>query len=134
MNQKFPASERIRSKKLIEALFNRGQDAFAWPFKVKFMTDAAGSRGGADVLITVPKKIARRAVDRNRIKRLTREAWRKNKSRLIESCRTRELQLHVALIFIGKTGITYTEVEKGILRLMSRLLEEVEKNKNKARR
>lgn len=64
----------------------------------------------ASVLISVPSRRFRRAVDRNKIKRLTREAYRNNKSGFYRFLNERELHCLVAFIYIGSKIPDYIEV------------------------
>ena len=122
MNQKFPKSERIHSKKLIERVFRQGADDFVYPFKVKYLEEPAADEGFfPDILITVPRKVARRAVKRNRIKRLVREAWRRNNGPLRRLCRQKGVRLHLALIYIAKEELSYSETETAVIKLAGKL-------------
>lgn len=74
-------AERLCSKKAIDALFT-GTDSkslSAYPIRIVYRhTEEAGIR----ILVSVSKKRFRHAVDRNRVKRQIREAYRLNKHRL----------------------------------------------------
>ena len=74
----FPKSERLCSRKAIEALFAGGNRAFsAFPLRVVYkVTDEPRTQ----VLISVSKRHFKHAVDRNRAKRQIREAWRLNRN------------------------------------------------------
>ena len=77
----FPKSERLCSRKAIEALFAGGNRAFsAFPLRVVYkVTDEPRTQ----VLISVSKRHFKHAVDRNRAKRQIREAWRLNRDIII---------------------------------------------------
>jgi ribonuclease P protein component len=65
--------QRLKSHKKIEKLFNSGLRFGVAPFRVVYQLEAAT---GLQMGVTVPSKIFKKAVDRNRVKRLTREAYR----------------------------------------------------------
>ncbi len=75
----FKKSERLSQKKLIQELFDKGSSFYLYPFKVFFIPN---ERPVHQILISVPKNIFKRAVDRNAIKRRIREGYRLNKSKL----------------------------------------------------
>ena len=64
------------------------------------------------VVMSVPKKKLRHAVDRNRVKRLLREAYRLNKQTLWEQAIAQNLSIHVAFIWIPSEVLDYAKVEK----------------------
>ena len=82
-NEKLSKSERICEYHLIEQIFSRkeGGSLSHFPLRLIYYPSADGNK----ILISVPKRHFKRAVDRNRIKRQVREAYRKNKS-LIANC------------------------------------------------
>ena len=83
----FSKRERIVSKKLVEELFDRGNShaLTAFPLRMVYMLrERAQGDEPVQVLISVPKKRLRHAVDRNRVKRQVREAYRQNKQTLLD--------------------------------------------------
>lgn len=80
-------SERLKSKKAINFAFKKGTQSFKYPVKMIYVRDINGKTGPGMVsgkglpkaLFSVPKKHFKLAVDRNRMKRLMREAFRKKK-------------------------------------------------------
>ena len=82
---KLGKEERICSRMLIEKLF-KGENArslMAFPLRAVFMTEPRTEDGNVPfvrILVSVPKRNFKHAVDRNRIKRQVREAYRKNKA------------------------------------------------------
>jgi ribonuclease P protein component len=69
------ASQRLKSRKLIAALFNSGKAVTAGPLRVLHLLEPHAD-GGVQAGFSAPAKIFRHAVQRNRVKRLMREAWR----------------------------------------------------------
>ncbi|GDX52852.1 hypothetical protein LBMAG27_18990 [Bacteroidota bacterium] len=101
-SQSFSKAERLNSKKLMDELFNKGSSFVLYPFRVYWMKHEQPVPSKVQVLISVPKKNFPLAVDRNRIKRLMREAYRKNKFLIIDSMNGNEKNLAVAFLFTGK--------------------------------
>lgn len=99
-SEEFKKSERIVSKKLIEQLFsgNSSQSLAAFPLRVVFMLRKCHEdEPTAQLLISVPKRHLKHAVDRNRVKRQLREAYRLNRQLLTEHIPSNH---QVALSFI----------------------------------
>jgi ribonuclease P protein component len=90
--QGFPKRERIVSQKLIDELFISGQShsLAAFPLRAVYLpltsplVEETSSLPSLQLLISVPKRRFKHAVDRNRVKRQVREAFRKNKHLLTE--------------------------------------------------
>jgi len=124
----FGKSERLRNVTLIGDLFKEGKSVFTYPFKVVFMPNPAVSFPPVQLLIVAPKRGYKKAVDRNRIKRLVREAYRCNKHILWSSRQVSGQQLLVAVVYVGKTILPYAEIEKKLILILHRLSKKDEEN------
>ncbi|MCC7029404.1 MAG: ribonuclease P protein component [Chitinophagaceae bacterium] len=113
--------ERLKSKKQIDALFLHGEAFFIFPFKVKYHLDMNAELSGVHFGISVPKRIFKKATDRNRLKRLSREAYRLNKTALKEILMQKHLALQVMFMYSHPALLTYAEVEKGMLLCLEKL-------------
>jgi ribonuclease P protein component len=60
-------------------------------------------------------------VKRNRVKRLVREAWRRNKSEIIVKCEKQQITFDIALVYTATVILSYQEIEKKIKQLSLRL-------------
>ena len=110
-NQNLPGSERLKSNKIIGRLFDRNfKESFvvqAFPYRAVVWQEADTSEAWPQILITVPKRSFRLAVARNRIKRLTREAYRLQKRPL-------RRKTYIAFLYMGKEVPTWDEVKRAI--------------------
>ena len=79
----FGKKEKLCSKLVIDALFKSGKSFKEYPIRVMYMP-LEESDATAKLLITVPKKRFKKAVSRNKVKRLIRETYRLNKPELFE--------------------------------------------------
>lgn len=123
--------ERIHHKKTIDALFKEGnsRSLSAFPLRAVYMLlpsddGEAEQRIGAErpqakLLISVPKHCFRRAVKRNRIKRLVREAYRHNKS-LVAAW-----PVVIAFIWMDRKMPAASVVERSVVNLLTRINEKL---------
>ena len=125
--QSFTKQERLSDKKKIEELFETGKVFNLSPYKVIYLFDQSG-QCPLRMLIAVPGKTYRKAVQRNRIRRITREAYRKNKLNLLNTIKARGNSLSMILIYTDKTILSYKEIEQKIILILQRLLSENEQS------
>ncbi len=119
-------AERLCSIKVIERLFAEGESFLQYPLKIVYAKSQIPSDYPAQAAFTVSKKNFKRAVARNRIKRLLRETYRLNKHIIYDDIKN--YQLAVFIIFIGKKLPKHKEIEvamqKGLCKMISRLSEQ----------
>ena len=132
----FQKRERMVSRKLIDTLFgacpakqgmeSRGsQSMAAYPLRAVFMKKVrARDDAPVQVLVSVPKKHFKHAVDRNRIKRQVREAFRQHKQLLYEALAEQE-QLLLAFIWLSDEHYPSQHVESRVVSLMQRVAEKL---------
>lgn len=119
----FSKEEKLTGKTSIDQLFNEGKSFNLFPFKVFYRIAINPDDPAARLLIAIPKKKVKHAVDRNRLRRLVREAYRLNKAELVTCLETGSVHLHFALIFTGESvDLTYKEVELKITDALAKLV------------
>ena len=130
-----PQAERINSKKQIDRLFRGGgsKAMTASPLRVVYMAEGRSEdkRGPlAQMMVSVPKRYFKRAVKRNHVKRLVREAYRRNKQVLIDTLEAEEQRKALSLCFIWTDGNlrSYEEVERKTANLLQRIAEKIGKD------
>ncbi len=114
----FSKDERLHSKVLIEELFAKGKSFFNYPFKVLVKKISTEKQQLPSILISVPKRTFKKAVDRNRIKRLIREVYRQNKLIVYELQSTEPHSFHIAFIYTAKSILSYQEIERKIILIL----------------
>ena len=123
----FRKRERIVSLKLIESLFGGGcsQSVAAFPLRAVYMlTERTPDNAPVQLLISVPKKRFKHAVDRNRVKRQIREAFRQHKDLLYHVLPDNQ-RLLLAFIWLSDEHRPSKEVEGRIVTLMRRIGEKL---------
>lgn len=99
----FKKAERLRSKKAIERLFRDGKAFNHYPFKVIWHEMPLPTPYPAQVLITVSRKKFSNAADRNRIRRILREAYRHNTDDFYKFLTIHEKQCALAIVYRGNS-------------------------------
>ncbi|QNL50361.1 ribonuclease P protein component [Olivibacter sp. SDN3] len=108
----FKKEERLCNKRLLKSLFQGGSSFIFYPYKITF-TKVQHLSYPAQVVISVPKRRFKRAVDRNLLKRRMRESYRLDKEvMLYPFLREREQRVLIAIQYIGKEIISYRKVHR----------------------
>jgi len=118
------ADERLKREQHIEALFRTGKALSVFPLRMVWRLAEADEAFAIRAGFSAPKKKFKRAADRNRIKRLMREAWRLQKPGLAPAIPAGQ-QLHIFILFTDKVlpnyDTIYKAVGKGITQLQKTL-------------
>ena len=121
----FSKIEHLCGEKRITRLYTQGDAFIAYPVRVVFLIEPKSDTEPASVLISVPKKRFKRAVKRNRLKRLIREAYRLNKQELIEKLEEKQLQIHIAFNYVSDDELDFVSIEKKIKLSLQKLIDKV---------
>jgi ribonuclease P protein component len=95
-------TEKLKSRKQIEDLFATGNSFNVFPVKVIYKFFTGEEESAVRVGVTVSQRNFKRAVDRNRIKRLLREAYRLQKNEFLDLLRTNKMRANVFFIYTDK--------------------------------
>ena len=106
-----PKYERICKDADIQALFDKGEGVSVYPYRVVFLFRPDESQPvPCRLVVSVSKKRFHHAFKRNRVKRLIRESWRKNKAPLYEICCKDNISVDVALVYTATVIHSYEEM------------------------
>jgi len=124
MKQTLGKQERLKSKTLIGKLYKEGNSVKNFPLRMVFIQAEHGSSYPAQVGVSVPKRNFKKAVSRNRLKRLLRETYRKQKHIVYESI---EAPYVYMISYIGKEEFSYAEIDLKMKELLNSFIESVKK-------
>ncbi|MCK4923006.1 MAG: ribonuclease P protein component [Bacteroidales bacterium] len=111
----FPKNEKLKSRKLITMLFEKGHTEYLFPLKTYWMTSSDEFPPGVKAGFSVPKKKFKRAVDRNLLKRRMREAYRLNKAEIITKALEKNITLSIFFIFTANKILNYHQIEETVI-------------------
>lgn len=119
--------ERLKSRKKIEALFSGGQRFTMAPFHVYYRVHKDAEPHLLQAGVSASKKNFKKAADRNRVKRIMREAYRLQNQALKEKIKSNTNSLDLFIIYTGKTIPAYAEVFDKLRPVLQKLGELYEK-------
>jgi len=122
MKQTLGKQERLKSKTLIGKLYKEGSSVKKFPLRMVYIQADHGSSYPAQVGVSVPKRNFKKAVSRNRLKRLLRETYRKQKQIVYDSI---ELPYVYMISYIGKEEYSYEELEIKMKQLLDAFIEKI---------
>lgn len=119
-------SHKLCSLIAIDALFMRSGDAqaaLAYPVRIVWRVNKARK---ADVetpkfLISVPRRRLRHAVDRVKMRRRIREAYRLNRAEILGNI---HLPVDMAFVYIADKLVDYKQVNKAVVKCLSKIAEQ----------
>lgn len=120
MRETFRKDERLKKKNLISELFASGRSATVFPIKMIYLEYDHLSPFKIQAGVSVSKRNFKNAVQRNRIKRLMREAYRKNKSLIYNDADTKK---HIIMfIYQAKEEISFDLMDRKMNQLIRKFL------------
>lgn len=113
-------SERLCSKILIEELLTSDLSFVKYPFRVVIKPSSLPGEFPARIVISVSKRKFKRAVKRNHIKRITREAYRLNKPDFYQHL-SPDSTIDILLIYLDNSIFSYHKVEKAVKSILEKI-------------
>lgn len=121
----FHKAERLCSQKIIGELFTSGESFLSYPLKVVFLKTDLPEPYPVQAAFTASKRNFKRAVKRNLLKRRMREAYRLNKPSFNSEIASKNLQLAVMFVFVGKDLLEFSTIEKAMISAFKKILAKV---------
>lgn len=124
MDESFGKKEKLKSSILISRLFKEGRSFTKYPLKLVYLRVERPDFTTHRTAVSVPKRNFKKAVERNFLKRLVREAFRKNKYLVASNMKSTYAFLW---IYIGREKHTYLKLNSVAEELLKKFVER-EKN------
>ena len=119
MSFKYSQKDKLKSKKLIEALFTNGKAVTAYPLRLVYIKTEFEDGSQLKTGVSVSKRLHKTAVSRNQIKRLLREAYRLNKPLYFNNSSN---SYAFMILYLSKDGTTFDKLNKNINTLLKKFL------------
>ncbi|MBK9591818.1 MAG: ribonuclease P protein component [Crocinitomicaceae bacterium] len=121
----FRKSERLCSRTVIDEIFSKGKELRKFPYLLKYIYSTEEAVNPVQIVVSVPKKRAKSAVDRNRLRRQIKEAYRLNKDELQLYFQNNKCSIVIFLIYTGKEKEVYTLLEEKLKVILKELIHTV---------
>lgn len=118
-SQTLKKEERIYLRSELNELFASRGSFVCYPFRVVYL-EVPRRELPLKMMVSVPKRRLKHAVDRNRIKRLTREAYRLTKKELVEQIDP-EVTLLIGFIYLKDRLSRYSTIQQAVEEALKKL-------------
>jgi ribonuclease P protein component len=118
----FGKQEKLKSRKLIQQLFAEGKAISAHPLRLIYTRPGMVMDQPVKVGVSASSRNFKKAVDRNRIKRLMREAYRLNKTSLLQHMNITGQQFSVFIIYTDKVLPEFSIINQKMQVILDKLI------------
>ncbi|MEO6757199.1 MAG: ribonuclease P protein component [Ginsengibacter sp.] len=122
----------MKSRKAILSLFDKGTSFSIFPIRVVYTLEQRSEKNGLKAAFTASKKNFKKAVDRNRIRRLMKESWRLQKNELQLFLQSSQKSLDIFFIYAGKELPEYQFIYKKMEEAIKKMEDHLVDHKNKS--
>lgn len=124
MKATYSKIEKLKSKTIIDQLFDEGKSVAAFPLRLVYIGTHFDEPVKVKCGVSVSKRNFKKAIDRNRVKRLMREAYRLNKSSYFNNITT---QYAFMILYIGNDKPTFEQTDKAMKKLLEKFVDTISK-------
>jgi len=117
----FRKEEKLCSQKIIGEIFLSGTSFLCYPLKVVWKDEVLPTPFPAQVVFSVPKRLFKRAHDRNLLKRQLREVYRYQKSDLYQLLESYDRKIALMIVFIAKEKAEFNLLEGAMAKIIAKL-------------
>ncbi len=122
----FRKEEKLCSQKIIGEIFQSGTSFLCYPLKVVWKYEELFTSFPAQIVFSVPKRLFKRAHDRNLLKRLLREVYRNQKQELYQSLELNNRKIAVMIVYIAKEKLEFGQIEGAMTKVVAKLKKKLE--------
>ena len=128
MNQTFGKEYKLCRQKLIDSVYKTGKVVKQYPFVVHYLEIEEKLDAPFQITISAPKRLFRRAHDRNRIKRLMRETVRRNKLIIENHIEKSQKNIIMFMVYTNKEEMPFTVLMKKNAQLFENIIKQLNEN------
>ena len=115
--------ERLSRRSEIRQLFADGDSLFEFPVKLIFLFRDPNEQPTSRVIVSAARRRLKRAVHRNRMKRLMRESFRHLKPGLNQKLEEQNMAVDLGIVYVDGKLCDYKELNNKIADLFQRFYE-----------
>lgn len=125
---RYNKQEKLKSRTQLEAIFASGKSFSVFPLKLFFIESNASATAPVQAGVGVSARHFKKAVHRNRIKRLLREAYRLEKQALLEDLQLQQKRISIFILYIDKELPSYELIRAKMKDSLAKLQQKLSKN------
>ncbi|MBR0036177.1 MAG: ribonuclease P protein component [Bacteroidales bacterium] len=120
-------TERLYLRNAVSELFAKGSSFMVFPYRIvyRLLPEDDSQEARVAIMTIAPKKRFKHAVDRNRVKRLSREAYRLAKLPLVELCTEKHCKLAFAMLYSDNKFLTFAETQSRMAKIIRNLSQKI---------
>lgn len=133
----YQKKDKLKSRKQTQYLFSKGQSIGMFPLKLIYTIESATEspalvasdtidvNGQVQTGVSAPTRFFRKAVQRNRVKRLLREAYRLEKPNFMAQISIRQKRINVFIIYTDSNILSQEAIQQLLQKALLQLAKKI---------